>query len=114
MRAPETFSIPSEPGAVSSNEIQPTANLLRGRAVLVLDDEESLRMLLQEGLSAPGLRVGCAATTDEALAFVTRSSYDAFLCDLHLSSRAFFLNCREYAGHILQDSGAHKPVLIYM
>src|SRR5206468_4404943 len=29
MRAPETFSIPSEPGAVSSNEIQPTANLLR-------------------------------------------------------------------------------------
>src|SRR5207245_11453136 len=73
--APETFSIPSEPGAVSSNEIQPTANLLRGRSVLVLDDEESLRMLLQEGLSAYGLRVGCAATTEQALAHVQRSSY---------------------------------------
>src|SRR5438034_344479 len=95
MRAPETFSIPSEPGAVSSNEIQPTANLLRGRSVLVLDDEESLRMLLQEGLSAYGLRVGCAATTEEALAHVQRSSYDVLLCDLHLSSGGFMVDGRD-------------------
>src|SRR5213594_1283606 len=114
MRAPETFSIPSEPGAVSSNEIQPTANLLRGRSVLVLDDEESLRMLLQEGLSAYGLRVGCAATTEEALAHVQRSSYDVLLCDLHLSSGGFMVDGRDAASRILQAAGAQKPAVIYM
>ena len=112
--APETFSIPSEPGAVSSNEIQPTANLLRGRSVLVLDDEESLRMLLQEGLSAYGLRVGCAATTEEALAHVQRSSYDVLLCDLHLSSGGFMVDGRDAASRILQAAGAQKPAVIYM
>ena len=114
VESPGTPSAPREPASAPSGEVRPAADLLTGRAVLVLDDEESLRMLLQEGLSAHGLRVGCAATTDEALALVTRSSYDAFLCDLHLSSGGFFVNGRESAGRILQAAGAQKPVLIYM
>src|SRR5437016_3528039 len=114
VESPGTPSAPREPASAPSGGVRPAADLLTGRAVLVLDDEESLRMLLQEGLSAHGLRVGCAATTDEALALVTRSSYDAFLCDLHLSSGGFFVNGRESAGRILQAAGAQKPVLIYM
>ena len=114
VESPGTPSAPPEPASALSGEVRPAADLLTGRAVLVLDDEESLRMLLQEGLSAHGLRVGCAATTEEALALVTRSSYDAFLCDLHLSSGGFFVNGRESAGRILQAAGAQKPVLIYM
>jgi len=110
----ETFSAPKESGAVSSHEVRPAADLLSGRAVLVLDDEESLRMLLQEGLSAHGLRVGCAATTEEALTLLKGSSYDVFLCDLHLSSGGFFVNGRDAAGRILEAAGAQKPALIYM
>jgi PAS domain S-box-containing protein len=110
----ETPSAPPEPASASSGEVRPAADLLSGRAVLVLDDEESLRMLLQEGLSAHGLRVGCAATTEEALALVKRSSYDAFLCDLHLSSGGFFVSGRESAARILEAAGAQKPALIYM
>src|SRR5439155_245840 len=91
-----------EPASAPPGEVRPAEDLLTGRAVLVLDDEESLRMLLQEGLSAHGLRVGYAATTEEALALVTRSSYDAFLCDLHLSSGGFFVNGRESAARILE------------
>ena len=56
-----------EEAAVSSS-----AEILKGRSVLVLDDEESLRQLLQEGLSAQGLRVDCAATAEEALALIRR------------------------------------------
>jgi len=112
--SPETVSAPKESGAMSSDEVRPAADLLRGRAVLVLDDEESLRMLLQEGLSAHGLRVGSAATADEALALLERSSYDVFLCDLHLSSGGFFVNGREAAGRILEAAGAQKPALIFM
>lgn len=49
-----------------------SAEILKGRSVLVLDDEESLRQLLQEGLSNQGLRVDCAGTAEEALALIRR------------------------------------------
>ncbi|PYU52505.1 MAG: hypothetical protein DMG48_04275 [Acidobacteria bacterium] len=114
VESPGTPSAPREPASAPSGEVRQAADLLTGRAVLVLDDEESLRMLLQEGLSAHGLRVGCAATTEEALALLERSSYDAFLCDLHLSSGGFFVNGRESAARILEAAGAQKPALIYM
>jgi len=49
-----------------------SAEILKGRSVLVLDDEESLRQLLHEGLSPQGLRVDCAATAEDALALIRR------------------------------------------
>ena len=94
--------------------IRPTVDILKGKSILVLDDEESLRQLLHEGLSAHGLRVDCAATPEETLAFLSKSSYDAFLCDLHLSSGGFTVDGREAAARVLQAAGAHKPAVIYM
>ncbi len=97
-----------------SEALRATADLLRGRAVLVLDDEESLRMLLQEGLSAQGLRVACAATTEEALALVAQFSYDVLLCDLHLSSGGLAVDGRRAASRILEAAAGQKPIVIYM
>ncbi|PYU37683.1 MAG: hypothetical protein DMG53_27935, partial [Acidobacteria bacterium] len=111
---PDALPAPSQTGAASSEAVRPETDLLVGRAVLVLDDEESLRMLLQEGLSARGLRVDCAATTDEALAHLGRAGYDVFLCDLHLSSGGFMVDGREAASRILEAAGAQRPALIYM
>ncbi len=111
---PDTLSAPSEAGVASSGAVRPAADVLRGRAVLVLDDEESLRMLLQEGLSAQGLRVDCAATTEEALAHLGRSTYDVFLCDLHLSSGGFMVDGRDAASRILETAGPQRPAVIYM
>src|SRR6267378_2396028 len=111
---PDTLSAPSEAGVASSGSVRPAADLLRGRSVLVLDDEESLRMLLQEGLSAQGLRVDCAATTEEALAHLGRSTYDVFLCDLHLSSGGFMVDGRDAASRILETAGPQRPAVIYM
>jgi len=103
-------SAPSAKGAAT-----PSAEILKGRSVLVLDDEESLRQLLQEGLSAQeGLRVDCVATADEALARLERSSYDILLCDLHLSANGFFVDGREAAARILAAAGAQKPAVVYM
>jgi two-component system NtrC family sensor kinase len=93
---------------------RPATELIRGRSVLVLDDEESIRMLLQEGLSAHGLHVDCAGTEEEALACFRKADYDFFLCDLHLSSGGFFVDGREAAGRILQSIGSLKPAVIYM
>src|SRR5438105_438181 len=67
--APEESSFPTLPAASAKSAapnamaMTPSAEILKGRSVLVLDDEESLRLLLQEGLFAQGLRVDCAATT---------------------------------------------------
>jgi DNA-binding response OmpR family regulator len=49
-----------------------------------------------------------------ALAHLGRSSYDVFLCDLHLSSGGYTVDGREAAGRILEAAGKQKPVLIYM
>jgi PAS domain S-box-containing protein len=113
-QVPEPLPAPSGTGVASADVVRPAPDFLRGRAVLVLDDEESLRMLLQEGLAARGLRVDCAATPEEALAHLRRSSYDALLCDLHLSSGGFTVDGRDAAGRILEVAGAQKPVVIYM
>src|SRR5437588_148720 len=84
---PEESSFPSVPAAsVSANApsasansaapnamaMTPSVEIFKGRRVLVLDDEESLRLLLQEGLFAQGLRVDCAATTEDAVALLGR------------------------------------------
>ena len=90
------------------------SNLLKGRSILVLDDEESIRMLLEEGLSAQGLRVDCAATPAEALALVGRRSYDVLLCDLNLSSGGFAADGRQAAELILTAAAGNKPVVVFM
>jgi len=107
-------SAPAETPSTASEKTRPAAGLFKGRGVLVLDDEESLRMLLEEGLAVHGLRVDCAATIDEALAHFGRSSYDVLLCDLHLSANGFAVDGREAAIRLLQAAGAQKPAVIFM
>jgi PAS domain S-box-containing protein len=111
---PGSTPAPAEVSAASSEALRSTAVLLKDRAVLVLDDEESIRMLLEEGLSTHGLHVDGVSTVEEALAIVKRSSYDALLCDLHLSSGGFAVDGREAAIRILEAAGSQKPVVIYM
>jgi PAS domain S-box-containing protein len=110
----EPLSTPSDSGVFSLETVRAAVDLLRGRAVLVLDDEESIRMLLHEGLSAQGLHVDCTATAEEAIEQVGRSRFDVLLCDLHLSAGGYSVDGREAASRILQAAGKQKPVLIYM
>jgi PAS domain S-box-containing protein len=111
---PEPLPAPADVQQVSPEPVRPVAELLKDRTVLVLDDEESIRMLLDEGLSAQGLQVDCVATVEEALTHLKRSPYDVLLCDLHLSSGGFAVDGRDAARLILDTVGAQKPVVIYM
>ena len=99
----------------SSGEMMaPTLDLLKNRSILVVDDEESIRMLLAEGLSAQGLKVDCAATAEEALRLVLRGKYDAILCDLCLSGTGANADGYSVAQRLKIAAGANKPELIYM
>jgi len=93
---------------------RPVPTVLRGIRVLVLDDEESIRSLLDEGLSAHGLQVSSASTAEEAARLISNQPYDALLCDLRLKSAGSFNDGRAAAAHVLAAAGSHRPLVIYM
>ncbi len=93
---------------------RPQADVLRGLNVLVLDDEDSIRSLLEEGLGAYGLKITCAATAEEAAQLVRRQPQDALLCDLRLQGNSPLSEGRAAATHVLAAAGSHKPRVIYM
>lgn len=108
---PELSSGPLD-GAGSSAERAvpelPAGDILKGRSILVLDDEESIRMLLDEGLSAHGMRVDCAASSQEAMELVRNRAYDLALCDVNLSGGDSGQSGRETALQIAAAS--HRGV----
>jgi PAS domain S-box-containing protein len=115
--------VAGEPPAPSRSVLEATAartevaaapSDLKGRSVLVLDDEESICMLLEEGLTAHGLQVKCAATPEEALALASTRRYDVVICDLHLSVRGAPINGKDAAEKLLAAAAAPKPELILM
>jgi two-component system NtrC family sensor kinase len=115
-------AIPEEPRRLTSESdssgsgemMAPTLDLLKNRSILVLDDEESIRMLLAEGLSAHGLRVDCAGTAEEALSLVLNGKFDAVLCDLNLSGSGPNADGYNVAQRLKIAAGSNKPELIYM
>lgn len=111
----EKPSVPLTATPIPSSVPSPaTPDLLKGRSILVLDDEESLRSLLFEGLTAHGLRVDCAATLEEALAFLAERSHDAILCDLNLTQDGAHLSGKSAAESLLGAAGTRKPAVVYM
>ena len=105
---------PASPSRGSASEPIPgTLDSLRNRRVLVLDDEESIRMLLQEGLTAQGLHVDCAATCDQAVEFARTRSYDVVLCDVNLSSGSMHGGLE--AAKLIRDASRHaSPEVVFM
>ncbi len=110
---PESNVAPSplDTAVISSASLRQMANILKDRSLLVLDDEESIRMLLQEGLTAQGLRVDCTATGEEALALARKNVYEVLLCDLHLEGGK--ANGRKFARQICELQ-ARKPFVVFM
>ena len=89
------------------------AGTLKGKSVLVLDDEESIRSLLEEGLSVHGLRVVCAASAQEAAKLSAAANFDAILCDLNLGA-ANGISGQEAAMQVRAASGMNRPIVVFM
>jgi PAS domain S-box-containing protein len=98
----------------SGERFVPTLDAFAKHTVLVLDDEESIRMLLTEGLAAYGLKVDCAATAEQAMSLVLGTKYDAILCDLKLSGSGPNADGFGVAQRLKIACGEHKPEIIYM
>jgi len=66
---------------------------LEGRAILVIDDEEGIRELTNEGLKTHGAIVTSVESAEEAWECLQRTNYDVVVCDFNLgneSGRALF------------------------
>ena len=70
-----------EPSANPSRDSLPA---MQHRSVLVVDDEESIREVVEEGLGARGVKVDCAENVEAALSLLAKQAYDAVVCDFNL------------------------------
>ena len=52
--------------------------------ILVVDDQHSIRLMLESGLSLNGFRVSCAGNGAEALAAATTEEFDAVISDIYM------------------------------
>ena len=58
--------------------------MLKGRSALIVDDEESILEIVQDGLAARGMEVATAGSAEAALAYLASHSPDAVICDFNL------------------------------
>jgi PAS domain S-box-containing protein len=98
----------------SGEMMSPLRDVFQNRAVLVLDDEESIRMLLAEGLAAQGLKVDSAATAEQAMQLILGGKYDAILCDLQLSGTGPNADGCNVASRLQVAAGSHRPEVVFM
>jgi len=106
--------VPSKIDSGSGERAMPTLDAFSKHSVLVLDDEESIRMLLSEGLAAYGLKVDCAATAEQAMSLVLNTKYDVILCDLKLSGSGPNSDGYGVAQRLKIAAAASQPEIIYM
>ena len=98
----------------SGERVLPTLTAFAKHSILVLDDEESIRMLLSEGLATYGLKVDCAASAEEALRMVLATKYDAILCDLKLAGSGPNADGYGVAQRLKVAAPNNKPEIIFM
>ncbi len=92
---------------------------LEGRTVLVVDDEESIRELIEAGLSTRGMNVLCAASGEEALRLVdaaraAHQPFDAILCDVKMPGLSGDQLFERLAAGPAATSGAFQQRFIFM
>jgi PAS domain S-box-containing protein len=105
----------AEQGAKASNSASvrratPVSSALSDRKLLIVDDEESIREIVQDGLSARGMNVECAASSEEALALLAGNTYDMVLCDFNLPG----LSGEQLFEKLRAQTGGSLPRFVFM
>ena len=118
-RGTELFLTDSSSPVVRAESASMPADQLASRSVLVVDDEESIRDLVRDGLAIRKIRVDVAASGEEALSMLEKHSYHAVLCDLTLGTNGGnSLSGREFHEKIVKSAArtpdARKPFFLFM
>ena len=114
----ETVLAPPSSG-IRAEPVPHPADRLGGCRILVVDDEESIRELVRDGLGVRGVHVDDAATGEEALRRLKSGTYDAVLCDLNLSGgKPGAISGRDlhaqFIGGTATPDAVQKPFFMFM
>jgi PAS domain S-box-containing protein len=93
-QAPSDSASSSSPGLAQP---RPGADILRGRNVVIVDDEESIREIVAEDLSRRGMKVHMVESSEAALSYLSTNKCEIVICDFNLpgiSGEAFFEKLR--------------------
>ena len=82
--APGFLPVAPEPPLVTPKVEFPDSQPLRGHSVLIVDDEESIREIVEDGLSVRGMEVASAGSAEAALAYLATHSPEVVICDFNL------------------------------
>ncbi len=88
----------------------PPPEALLGRTVLVVDDEEGIREIVQEGLSARGMKVDAADSAEKALSLLGGKTYDIIVCDFNLPQ----LSGEEFLAQVRKERGSSAPRFVFI
>jgi CheY-like chemotaxis protein len=114
---PAAAPAPSKAREENQNREAPTSPLSR-KKILVVDDEESILELVSDSLGGRGCSVDRASSSEQALEFTDRNSYDVILCDLNLESTSGEVvsgfDLHDQIQKKLSSRSGHRPVFIFM
>jgi PAS domain S-box-containing protein len=96
--------------ASPARSIPPGSEALLGHTLLVVDDEEGIREIVQEGLSVRGMKVDVAESAEKALALVQKTAYDVILCDFNLPQ----LSGEQFLERLRREQGSAAPRFVFI
>jgi PAS domain S-box-containing protein len=103
--------VPAEPRVAPAATLAPAGSeALRGRTVLIVDDEESIREIIQEGLAARGMKVHAVESSEAALSYLATHDAEVVLCDFNLPG----LNGNQLFEKLRAQRTASPPVFVFM
>jgi PAS domain S-box-containing protein len=107
----------TQEAAPAPKELAPAAasvpsgsDMLSGHTVLIVDDEESIREVVEEGLSARGMKVHTVGSSEAALSYLATNKSEVILCDFNLPG----LKGNQLFEEVRARQGVSPPVFVFM
>ena len=85
-------------------------NGIKGCSILIVEDEEGIRELVEEGLRARGAAVESVRTGEEAWGKISARSYDVVVCDFNLGG----VSGLELFDRVRNRPGANHPKFLFI
>ena len=101
---------PETAGAAAAKKLPPGSEAVRGHSVLIVDDEESIREIIEEGLSARGMNIKAVADCEAALASLAKNAFEIVLCDFNLPG----MNGEKFFEKLRAQNPTKLPRFVFM
>jgi PAS domain S-box-containing protein len=96
--------------AAPARPAPPGSEALAGHTVLIVDDEESIREIVREGLLLRGMKVEEAESAEKALGLLGANTYDIILCDFNLPK----LSGAQFFEQVRRERGERAPRFVFI